>query len=126
MRVLIVDDSRIVRERLTAMLADVAPDIEQIAEARDPSEARERLRSFGPDVVILEIRMPGGDGLDMLQEIKRLTPSPIVLVLTNTPLAQYRHACAQAGADYFFDKSGDLDPMRELLRRLTRVGDRAC
>lgn len=122
MRVLIVEDSRIVRERLTAMLADLAPGIEQVVEARDPAEARERFRSVRPDVVLLDVRMPGGDGLDVLQEIKRLTPSPIVLVLTNTPFAQYRQACAQAGADYFFDKSGDLAPMREVLRRLTHAG----
>lgn len=122
MRVLIVEDSRIVRERLTAMLAELAPEIEEIVEARDPAEARERLRSLRPDVVLLDVRMPGGDGLDVLHEAKRLSPPPVVLVLTNAPFAQYRQACAQAGADYFFDKSADLDLMREALQRLTRLG----
>ncbi len=119
MRVLIIDDSRIVRARLAGMLRERAPGLELITEAEGPEEARAHLAALRPDVVILDIRLPGGGGLELLQGIKQAPRAPVVVVLTNAALPQYRKAAARAGADYFFDKSSEMEQVAEALRRLS-------
>lgn len=119
MRILIVDDSAIVRERLAAMMAQLSESIELIGHAQDAQEAREAIECLKPDLVVLDIRMPAGNGIDVLREIKKETSGPVVLILTNYPYPQYRKTCMQAGADYFFDKSAEFGKIAEVLQELT-------
>lgn len=119
MRILIVDDSAIVRERLAAMMAQLSESIELIGHAQDAQEAREAIECLKPDLVVLDIRMPAGNGIDVLREIKKETSGPVVLILTNYPYPQYRKTCMQAGADYFFDKSAEFGKIAEVLQKLT-------
>ncbi len=118
MRVLIVDDSAIVRERLEAMLSEIK-EIENINQARDSLEAMACFQKLNPEVVILDIRMPGGSGIDVLQKIKKSSHPPVVIVLTTYSYAQYRAKCIDAGADFFFDKSTEFEKVREVLKRLS-------
>ena len=118
MKVLIVDDSAIVRERLSAMLAKIT-EAENISFAEDVPEAISSVQKLNLDVVILDIRMPGGSGLDVLREIKKSNPTPLVIVLTNYPYPQYRRKYIDAGADFFFDKSTEFDKVTVVLRRLS-------
>ena len=120
MRVFIVDDSAIVRDRLATMFAELTDDIELIGHAQDSREATEAIRSLKPDAVILDIRMPGGSGIEVLQEIKKETPAPIVMMLTNFPYSQYRKRCMEAGADFFFDKSTDFDRVPQVFQKLVQ------
>ena len=116
MKVLIVDDSAIVRERLKTMLSEIV-EPENISQAKDPFEAIRSFHKLNPEVVILDIRMPGGSGIDVLQEIKKETTPPLVIVLTNYPYPQYRKKCMDAGADFFFDKSSEFDKVTEVLKQ---------
>jgi len=78
-RVLIVDDSRSMRALLMAQLSEEA-DIEVVASAASAAEARELIRSLDPDVVTLDVEMPQMNGLDFLEKIMRLRPTPVIIV----------------------------------------------
>ena len=117
MKVLIVDDSVIVRGRLKAMLSEIT-EIENINQAGDALEAISCFQKLNPEVVILDIRMPGGSGIDVLHKIKKSSHPPVVIVLTNYPYPQYRAKCLDAGADFFFDKSTEFDKVTEVLKQL--------
>jgi DNA-binding NarL/FixJ family response regulator len=117
MKVLIVDDSEVVSERLKAMLSEVT-ELKNISQAEDVPEAISSVQKLDPDVVILDIRMPGGSGIDVLREIKKNNQTPLVIVLTNYPYSQYRRKYVDAGADFFFDKSTEFDKVTEVLKQL--------
>jgi DNA-binding NarL/FixJ family response regulator len=117
MKVFIIDDSAVVRERLRGMLSELT-EVEIIGEAQDPLEATNSVQRVKPDAVILDIRMPGGSGIDVLQNIKKDKPAPIVIILTNYPYPQYRKKCMDAGADFFFDKSTEFDKITEVFKQL--------
>ena len=117
MKVLIADDSALVRERLMTMLSELNG-IEIISEARDGQEALDTIQTLCPDVVILDIRMPKGNGIDVLKYIDKNKPSCMVIMLTNYPYPQYREACMEAGADFFFDKSTQFDMIPKVLEQL--------
>ncbi len=108
MRVFIADDSSILRERLKAMLSDF-PEVEIAGQAKDTPEAIKSIKEMKPDVVILDIRMPGGSGIEVLQNIKKDRPDIKVIVFTNYPYPQYRKKCMDLGADFFFAKASESD-----------------
>ena len=118
MRVFIVDESAIMRERLAAIISDLAGAIELIGQAEDASGAAEAIRRLKPDLVILDLRTRSGSGIQVLREIKADATAPIVVILTNYPYPQYRKQCQELGAEYFFDKSMDFDRVPELLQQL--------
>lgn len=78
-RVLVVDDSATMRALLTARLQDEA-DIEVIGAAADAREARAMIKALDPDVITLDIEMPGMDGLSFLEKIMELRPTPVIIV----------------------------------------------
>ena len=121
MKVLVVDFSEIVLERLKDMLSEVTEG-EAISRARDTPEAREMLRKLNPEVVILDIEMPGTSGIDLLREIKKGKQPPLAIVLTNQSYPQYRKVCIKAGADFFFDKSAEFDKVARVLKQLNKKG----
>lgn len=82
-KVLVVDDSALIREVLSRMLTRDG-DIEVVGTATDPIEARERIKSLNPDVVTLDIEMPNMNGLQFLDKLMRLRPTPVVMVSTLT------------------------------------------
>ena len=118
MKVLIVDDSAILRERLEGMLSEM-PKVETISQAKGSLEALESLHKVKPDIVILDIQMPGGSGIGLLQEMKKGNRPPQIIVLTNQSYPQYRRKCLDAGADFFFDKSTEFDKVFETLEKLS-------
>lgn len=117
--VFIADDSLIVREHLVTMFDELAG-IEIVGQAENVAEAISGIRILQPDVVILDIRMPGGNGIDVLQNIKQDEVAPMVIILTNYPYLGYRQKCLQAGADFFLDKSTEFDQIPELFERFKR------
>jgi DNA-binding NarL/FixJ family response regulator len=108
LRVFICDDSATVRERLVIMALEL-PAVDMVGLADDAPGSLDAIRQARPDVVILDIRMPGGNGIDLLRQLKASPPSPKVIMLTNFAYAQYRKKCQEAGADYFLDKSTEFD-----------------
>ncbi|MBU1749568.1 MAG: response regulator transcription factor [Chloroflexi bacterium] len=121
--VFITDDSATIRERLVTLTLDL-PGIVVVGQAQDAPEALAAIRRTRPDVVILDIRMPGGNGIDVLRQLKKMKPAPQVIMLTNYAYPQYRQRCKAAGADFFFDKSAEFDQIPPALEQL-RQGLRA-
>jgi len=117
--VFIVDDSAVFRERLIDMLSELKG-VEIVGEAGGPHEAIKAIQKLKPDAVILDIRMPGGNGIEVLKKIKKDKPAPMVIMLTNYPYPQYRKKCMDAGADFFFDKSTEFEKVTEVLKKLTQ------
>jgi DNA-binding NarL/FixJ family response regulator len=112
----IVDDSVIVREHLVTMLTElVAVDI--VGQADSVHEAIKGILTLQPDVVILDIRLLDGSGIDVLRAIKQNGSAPVVIVLTNYPYLAYRQTCLQAGADFFLDKSTEFDQIPDLFEQ---------
>ncbi len=121
MKVLVVDDSAIVRHRLVAVLSRL-PGVEYVGIAASASEARRAITSVRPDLVVLDIHMPCGSGLDVLDVLRTDHPSITTIVLTNDPTPQLRHACLEAGAAFSFDKSAESQEAIELIARLALDG----
>ena len=117
MKVFIVEDSLILRQRLVDMLSELS-EIEIIGEAGDKTEAIDSIRRLKPDVVILDIRLPKGNGIEVLQNIKKGKVPPTVIMLTNYPYPQYRKKCLEAGAEFFFDKSSEFERIPQVLKQL--------
>ena len=116
MRVLVADDSMVVRQRLTEMLEDI-DSIEVIDQAGSIHESLNSFRANFPEVVILDIRLPDGSGIDALRSIKNERPGTIVIMLTNFPTSQYRRRCIDFGADFFFDKSTEYQEVRHVVEQ---------
>ena len=114
-KVFIVDDSPIVRERLVSMISEL-PAVQIIGQAGFAFEAIAAIEELKPDFVVLDISLPGGSGMEVLESIKGKTPAPRVIMLTNFAFEQYRRRCIQLGADYFFDKSNEFEKVMEILR----------
>lgn len=81
--VLVVDDSRTMRSLIAATLSS-DPDIQVVGEASDAFEAREAIKALSPDVVTLDIEMPKMNGLDFLERIMRLRPTPVIIISSLT------------------------------------------
>lgn len=116
MKVFIVEDSHVVYGRLVTMLQELKG-IEIIGHSQHVHETIAALQRLKPEVVILDIQMPGGSGLDVLHHIKQDQASPRVIILTNSPYPQYRKRCLEAGADFFFDKSIEFLKVVEVLNQ---------
>ncbi|MEE3502562.1 chemotaxis response regulator protein-glutamate methylesterase [Acidiphilium acidophilum] len=82
-RVLVVDDSATMRELISAVLRR-DPEIEVVGHAADPLEARTAIKQLNPDVITLDVEMPNMNGLDFLEKIMRLRPTPVIMVSTLT------------------------------------------
>ena len=115
MKVFIADDSAELRERIVKMISE-EESIEMVGQAENVPEAVTAIRKLRPDVVILDIRMPGGCGIDVLNTIDKNGHSPVIIMLTNYPYPQYRKKCFDAGADYFFDKSKEFEKVIDVLQ----------
>ena len=114
---LIADDSSLIRERLFELLS-AFEGIDTIEFARDTSEAKDKIVRLKPDIVILDIRMPGGGGFEVLKTIKEKNLKSRVVVLTSYPYPQYRDKSLELGADYFLSKETDVKKLGEILNAM--------
>jgi DNA-binding NarL/FixJ family response regulator len=113
-KVLIVEDSPIVRERLVALVAGVR-NVVIVGQAEDGFKAQALFRQHRPDAVVLDIQLPGINGMDLLAQFKREHPACVVMVLTTYAFKEFRQRCTTLGADYFFDKSLEFERITEVL-----------
>ena len=97
MRILIADDHPVVLEGLRGIM-DTEPDIDLVGEAIDGAEAVEMARSLQPDVILLDLVMPGKDGLSAIREIKQDNPEAHILVLTSFAEDDKVFSAVKAGA----------------------------
>ncbi|WP_293750458.1 response regulator transcription factor [Limnohabitans sp. Rim8] len=124
-RVLLGDDHKIVREGLKMVLAD-DPALQVVAEADTGpgvlGEVHKLQGQLGIDVVLLDIALPGMDGLEVLQALRRDWPGLPVLMLSTYPEKQYAVRCIQLGASGYLNKSTDPDGLIAALRRVAAGG----
>ena len=102
LRVLIVEDSILFRRLFKETLHHRFPSVE-IYEAIDGEEALLQVETLRPNLIFMDIRLPGENGLELTQKIKTRNPNIIVIILTGYDLPEYREA-SQRYADYFFSK----------------------
>jgi len=117
MRAFIVDDSAIVRMRLAEMLVADA-DVTVVGQAGTVAAALQDIPRLQPECVLLDIHLPDGDGISILKAVKRMTPTPAVVMFTNYTDDFYRQRCEVAGADFFLDKSKQFDQIPGVLQTL--------
>ena len=115
MRILIADDSAEICKRLAEMLSDI-PGVEIVGFAADGASTLDAVRRLRPDVVTLDLRMPGGSGFDVLRDLRGESPAPFVIMLTNFASPEYERRATELGAGAFLDKSRDFDRVVELVR----------
>lgn len=119
MKLLIADDSAIMRQRITNVVSDFK-DINIVDQAQDVTKAVRGIVKYKPDVVILDIRMLGGSGIDVLKRIQKKKDYGTVIVLTNYPFPEYKEKCLELGADYFLDKATEFEDISEILSDLLK------
>jgi two-component system response regulator DevR len=118
LRILLVDDHEVVRVGV-ATLIDRQPGMEVVGEAGTVREAVTKAAQLAPDVVVLDLRLPGGDGLDACRQIKENRPATRIIVLTSFPDEEMLFEAIAAGADGYVLKQIGSD---DLIRALERVG----
>jgi len=118
MKLFIADDSEGMRERIRELVSAI-DGVELVGKAGDVQSSIKGIMDLKPDVVILDIRMPGGNGLDVLRKVKgHPQKAPLIIVLTNYPFPEYKEIAIKLGADHFFDKAAEFDEVQKVLERM--------
>jgi DNA-binding response OmpR family regulator len=115
-RVLVVDDERGLRELLEYGLEQAGFSVRSVTEG---SAALPLLETWSPDVIVLDVMLPGSDGLALLPEIRRLTTAPVIMLTARTEITE-KVAGLSAGADDYVGKPFDLQELVARLRTLLR------
>jgi DNA-binding NarL/FixJ family response regulator len=117
LKVLIVEDSPLILERMTSILSDLDC-ISELQNSCNGLDVIDKVAQQQPDVLLLDINLPGKSGLSILKEIKRNKYSTTVVMLTNYSDQYYRNLCADLGAEYFLDKSTEFEKIPLLLSNI--------
>lgn len=125
LKVITVEDSLIVAKRLQTLLEETDI-VKFLGNATRISKAIEIIHHHNPDVVILDIYleddMPIANGINLLITLKEKYKHLKIIMLTNLVEDQYRNTCKAYGADYFFDKSKDMNKIPETLEAILDFG----
>ena len=113
-KVFLVEDSPSVRKRLAELLGEIAG-VCIVGEAATPEEAVAGILDTHPHCVVLDFRLTGGTGVEVLRAVHPTLPEIGFIVLTNHPSAQYRRVCMDAGATWFLDKSTEIGKLKDLV-----------
>ncbi|MFF4182521.1 response regulator [Streptomyces sp. NPDC001691] len=120
-RVLLVDDEPLLRMAFT-MVLDAQADMEPVGEAGDGAEAARLAHQLRPDVVLMDVRMPGTDGIEATRRIVAESPESKVLILTTFDLDEYAFAGLRAGASGFLLKNALPEELLAAIRSVA-AGD---
>ena len=118
-RLLIIDDHEMVREGLKAMLV-AEPDFEIVGDAANAEQALELIERLRPDVVLLDIRLPGVSGIDLCSNVTSLYPQTAVIILTTFAEESLVAQCIQAGARGFIVKDIERFDLKRSIRAVAR------
>lgn len=118
MRILLVDDHEVVRLGVRGLI-ERQSDMEVIGEAGTVREAVSQVEQLAPDVVLLDVRLPGGNGLEACRQIKALRPETRIIILTSYPDDEVLFDAIACGAEGYVLKQIGSD---DLIRALERVG----
>jgi DNA-binding NarL/FixJ family response regulator len=118
-RVLVVDDHPIVRQGL-ALLIDQQPDLVVCGAAEEAHSALHAISALRPDIIILDISLPGPDGIELLKTIRTMDPDLPILVLSMHAESVYAERALRAGANGYIMKQEATDSVLDALRRILR------
>lgn len=119
LRTLIVEDNRLFRQTLRECLQKYFPEI-AIDEAVNGAEALQRINALLPDLILMDIRLPGESGLGLTKKIKEIYPDVTIFILTNYDTLECRQAASRCGADRFIAKDS-LNRLEELIKSYFKI-----
>jgi len=108
-KVFLADDSVLIRDRVAAMLGSDAIDI--VGQAQTPQDSIDGILAVQPDVVVLDVQLEGGFGLQVLRAVRLAAPDIAFVVFSNSASPSYRRRYAGEGAEDFLDKSTEFDQL---------------
>lgn len=117
MKVILADDSVLMLNRLQEMLSNY-PQVEILASLKNGNDILETIKKAKPDLAIIDLRMPGLSGLEVLKAIRKEDRNIGIIILTFFATDNYRLACMLSGADYFFSKVNDFDKVSMVVESL--------
>ncbi|WP_295559510.1 response regulator transcription factor [uncultured Hyphomicrobium sp.] len=124
-RVLLIDDHAVVREGYRRLI-EKHPGIEVVAEAEDAASGYQAFKKSAPDVVVVDISMPGRGGIDLVRQIRQLDAAARVLVFTMHASATYAHQAFRAGARGYVTKSSPPEVLVSAIRDVFKGRPALC
>ncbi|MDP3149932.1 MAG: response regulator transcription factor [Ignavibacteria bacterium] len=115
--ILIIDDSVSIRKEIRKILKSVGG-IKVVGEAAEPVEALKLYEAHKPDIIILDIDLKDGNGIDVLAQIRSSEKKVIIIMFTNYFNAAFQKASERLGANYFLDKTNDVDKLINIMKEL--------
>jgi len=119
--ILLVDDHPLVREGL-ALRISLEPDLHVCGEAAGPVEALQSIERLTPDLVLVDLSLKGGHGIELISNVRKRFPKIKLLVLSGFPEALYAERSLRAGADGYLNKQESTDRLLEAIRRILAGG----
>ncbi len=116
-KALIVEDNDAFRKMLREVLLTRFPNM-SLVEEPDGSELFSRIATFHPNIVFMDIGLPGENGLELTKKIKMDCPDVIVIILTSYDLPEYRQAAIKSKADYFVSKDSSTEDFFALVESI--------
>lgn len=117
LKVVLVDDAPVIVSHLESMLAPLEG-VKVLGSAGNVADALALIEYLRPDVIVLDLRLPDGSGIKVLQHVKAGAEAPTVIVFTAHPSVRVREMCLALGADYFMDKSLEFRRVAQVLTEL--------
>lgn len=115
MKLLVVEDSELIRASLLGLL-ECVPGIDCISTADCLEQAMQSVRRSLPTMVVLDLQLPDGLGIELIEPIRHLAPGVHIAILTNHANEFNKRHCIAGGADWFFDKSTEFDNLLDVVR----------
>ena len=116
-QIVIADDHPVVREGLTAIL-ELEEDLKVVGQAHDGEEACRLYRQLSPDILILDLRMPKKDGIEVVTELMSLRPRPRIIILTHSAKAEDLRRALAAGAKSYLLKGAEPEQVCDTIREV--------
>ncbi len=121
LQILIVDDAHFILDRLASLINEYTPD-SSIRSAINAEQALALVTASLPDIVILDINLPDFSGIEVLKKIREKNKvKPVIIMLTNNTISDYRLACLELGANYFLDKSKDFLMLTSVIEEVLKL-----
>jgi DNA-binding NarL/FixJ family response regulator len=116
-RTILVEDDNGFRQCVKKILSSRYPSI-QLMEAGNGMEAMSKIDLAPPDLIFVDIQLPGINGLELTRMIKARSPNAIIVILSNHDLTEYREAAYRNGADYYVSKDSPIGELFSLIERI--------
>jgi two-component system nitrate/nitrite response regulator NarL len=119
MRIVIADDSPLIRERLQDVLRSIEQ-VEVVGTFNNGIDALNALRTLNPDLAVVDIKMPGLSGLEVLKETRKDNKTLQFIILTLHGTEYYRQQAISSGANYFFSKVDDFGKIEFVINEILK------